>query len=214
MNMIKALIPLPLLRILQAFRAIHTDYVRPLFYKYGYKHPSAVVERRLICSGPQNVYLHENTRVPVGSMILAPNTTFTMKKNSVCAHRLTVITGNHARVKGRYFISVTEAEKPEGFDAPVTVEEDVWMGANVTLLMGVTVGRGCTVAAGAVVHRSTPPYSVVGGVPAKFIKFYWSIDEIMEHEQKLYAPEERLTREYLEEVFAKYSRKELQRGNA
>ena len=210
----KIMIPTCILRLLQALRAIHTDYIRPLNFKFGFKHSTAIVERRLICSGSQNVYLHEHTRVPVDSMILATNQPFVMKKYSVCAHRLTVVTGNHARVKGRYFISVTEAEKPEGFDAPVTVEEDVWMGANVTLLMGVTVGRGCTVAAGAVVHRDTPPYSVVGGVPAKFIKFYWSIDEIMEHEQKLYAPEERLTREYLEEVFAKYSRKELQRGNA
>ena len=43
-----------------------------------------------------------------------------------------------------------------------------------------------TVAAGAVVTKSLPPYGICGGVPAKPIKFYWTIDQILEHEEKLY----------------------------
>lgn len=54
--------------------------------------------------------------------------------------------------------------------------------------------------------KSTPPYSISGGVPAKVIKFYWTIDQILEHEAKLYPEEERYTREQLEEIFAKYSK--------
>lgn len=192
-------------RIYRLLRDILGDYFKPSGYQYGYKHPTSIVQRRLVCAGAHNVYLHEYTRVPQDSIILALNAPFIMKRYSVCAHALTVITGNHARVKGRFFITITEAEKPKGYDAPVIVEEDVWMGANVTLLSGVTVGRGCTVAAGAVVTRNTPPYSVVGGVPAKFIKFYWSIDEILEHEQALYTPEERYRREHLEELFSNFS---------
>lgn len=192
-------------RIYRILRDILADYFRPSGYKFGYRHPSAIVQRKLICSGAHNVYLHECTRIPLDSMILATNAPFIMKKYAHCAHRLCVITGNHARVKGRFFITVKEDEKPKGYDAPVVVEEDVWMGVNVTLLSGVTVGRGCTVAAGSVVSRDTPPYSVVGGVPARFIKFYWSIDEILEHEEMLYAPEDRYSREDLEELFAKYT---------
>ena len=71
---------------------------------------------------------------------------------------------------------------------------------------GVTVGRGTTVAAGAVVGKSMPPYCICGGVPAKFIKFYWTIDQILEHEAKLYPENERYTREQLEEIFAKYQK--------
>ncbi len=52
----------------------------------------------------------------------------------------------------------------------VVIEDDCWLGANVTVLAGVTVGRGSVVAAGAVVHRDVPPGSVVGGVPARIIK--------------------------------------------
>ena len=81
------------------------------------------------------------------------------------------------------------------------------IGCNVTLLSGVTIGRGCTVAAGAVVNKSTPPYAVIGGVPAKFIKFKWSIDEILEHESILYPEEERFTREELEKIFDTYTKK-------
>ena len=86
------------------------------------------------------------------------------------------------------------------------VEQDCWIGSNVTLLSGVTIGRGTTVAAGAVVTKSMPPYCVCGGVPAKFIKFYWTIDQIMEHEAKLYPVEDRYTCEQLEEIFTKYQK--------
>lgn len=46
----------------------------------------------------------------------------------------------------------------------------MWCGANVTIMKGVTIGRGSIVAAGAVVTKSCSPYSIIGGVPAKFIK--------------------------------------------
>jgi len=53
---------------------------------------------------------------------------------------------------------------------PVTIEDDVWIGGNVTLLPGVTIGQGSVVAAGAVVTKDVPPRTLVGGVPAKVIK--------------------------------------------
>lgn len=53
---------------------------------------------------------------------------------------------------------------------PVRICRNVWVGANCTILPGVTVGEGSIVAAGAVVTKDVPPMSVVGGVPAKFIK--------------------------------------------
>lgn len=52
----------------------------------------------------------------------------------------------------------------------ITVAQDVWIGANATILSGVTIGRGAIVAAGAVVTKDVAPYSIVGGVPAKKIK--------------------------------------------
>lgn len=55
-------------------------------------------------------------------------------------------------------------------DAPVTIEDDVWIGAGAVVLPGVTIGRGAVVAAGAVVTASVDPFTVVAGVPARPIK--------------------------------------------
>lgn len=55
-------------------------------------------------------------------------------------------------------------------DGEVVLKEGCWIGANATILNGVTVGKCAVVAAGAVVNRDVPDYTVVGGVPAVFIK--------------------------------------------
>ncbi len=54
--------------------------------------------------------------------------------------------------------------------APVIFEDHAWIGSNVTILPGVTIGEWAVVAAGAVVTKDVEPYTVVGGVPAKVIK--------------------------------------------
>ncbi|THE11036.1 CatB-related O-acetyltransferase [Bacillus timonensis] len=58
------------------------------------------------------------------------------------------------------------------------IGSDVWIGANVTILKGVTIGDGAVIAAGAVVTKDVEPYSIVGGVPAKFIKYRFDEDTI------------------------------------
>jgi galactoside O-acetyltransferase len=55
-------------------------------------------------------------------------------------------------------------------DAPITIEDDVWIGAGAVVLPGVTIGRGSVVAAGAVVTADVAPQTMVGGVPARVIK--------------------------------------------
>ena len=54
-------------------------------------------------------------------------------------------------------------------DAPVVIEDDVWIGAGAIVLPGVTVGRGAIVGAGAVVTSAVAPFTIVGGVPARVI---------------------------------------------
>lgn len=126
-----------------------------------------------------------------------------MKDNCSIAEGLTVHTGNHARIIGTFVSDIQEENKPKGYDKDVIVENDVWIGCNVTLLSGVKIGRGTTVAAGAVVNKDIPPYCIAGGVPAKVINFYWTVEEIMEHERSVYPPEERFSKEYLERLLAK-----------
>jgi len=57
-----------------------------------------------------------------------------------------------------------------GIVKSITLKDDVWLGANVVILLGVTIGKGSVVAAGSVVTKSIPDFEIWGGVPAKKIK--------------------------------------------
>lgn len=61
----------------------------------------------------------------------------------------------------------------QGFEErrSVVIEDDVWIGCRVIILSGVTVGTGSVLAAGAVVTKDVPPYAIVGGVPAKVVRY-------------------------------------------
>ncbi|MDQ6859824.1 MAG: acyltransferase [Verrucomicrobiota bacterium] len=59
--------------------------------------------------------------------------------------------------------------QPHGAEAPIVLEEDVWLGANVVVLRGVRIGRGAIVAAGAIVTKDVPGFEIWGGIPARKI---------------------------------------------
>lgn len=79
----------------------------------------------------------------------------------------------------RVIVSTTFSDQSY-FDefADVVIGNDVWIGARVTVAGGVTIGDGAIIAAGAVVVDDVPPYAIVGGVPAKLIKFKFSTKQI------------------------------------
>jgi len=107
--------------------------------------------------------------------------------------------GNHnTDVIGEYMINVKE--KRESDDEDVNINDDVWVGANATILKGVNIGRGSIVAAGAVVTKSFPPYSVVGGVPAKILKRRFTYEQVKDHESKLYSNKEKTSLEVYNET--------------
>lgn len=72
-----------------------------------------------------------------------------------------------------------------GVNEPVTIGRNVWIGARVTLLKGVSVGAGAILAAGAVVTRDVEPLAVVAGVPARFVRWRFEGAERREHEMFL-----------------------------
>ena len=86
----------------------------------------------------------------------------TIGDDVLIGHNCVIATLNH----------VMEPDKrADMIPAPVRIGNKVWVGANVTILPGVTVGEGAVIAAGAVVNKDVPPRAVVGGVPAKILKY-------------------------------------------
>jgi len=172
---------------------------------FGYYGEHVSLIPPLTISNPENVFLYGYNGI-FDATILTSHARFIMKQHSVAAQGLNVVTGAHPYKKGVFWDTIKKGEDCKDLDKEVIVEEDVWIGINVTLLMGVTVGRGSIVGAGAVVTHDVPPYSIVGGVPARFIKFKWSIEEILEHESQLYPEQERFSRDTLEKIFTQYNR--------
>lgn len=152
--------------------------------------------------GPlKNIEIGDSVGIGPYACFSTPNAKIIIKGNCAIAEHFTIHTGNHARILGKFVTDINEENKPKGLDHDVIIEKDVWIGSNVTILAGVRVGRGATIAAGAVVNKDVPPYTIVGGVPAKVIKKYWNIDEIITHELRLYPEEERMTRVDLLKLF-------------
>lgn len=72
---------------------------------------------------------------------------------------------------GTHQIDAHEREETGGsYALPIRIEDECWISVGAKILPGVTIGKGSTVAAGAVVTKDVEPYVVVGGVPAKVIK--------------------------------------------
>lgn len=168
-------------------------------YKRAMKHCGRGVYLRPMSSdikGLENLSVGDGTSIPKGSTIYCTEAPCTIGRKVIFGPKPTIITGDHRiDIIGKHIIDVTVEEKTlpgppcsgreNPWDLPVTIEDGCWIGANVTILKGVTIGRGSVVAAGAVVTKSCPPYSIIGGVPAKVIKMRFTPEQIKEHEKTL-----------------------------
>lgn len=79
--------------------------------------------------------------------------------NVLLGPNVTLVNGDH-HIRKVGIPLINNHEKQPGDDADIIIGDEVWLGANVTILKGVNIGRGCIVAAGAVVVKSTPPQAV------------------------------------------------------
>ena len=161
------------------------DKALSFIYKGAMKKCGKHVYLRPSCSdfkGLWNMTVGDYTSIPKGATFYCTEAPLIIGKKVIFGPHPTIITGDHRiDVIGKYIMDSTE--KLLENDAPVVIEDDVWTGANVTILKGVTIGRGSVIAAGAVETKSCPPYSIIGGVPAKALKMRFTPEEIEQHER-------------------------------
>ncbi len=84
----------------------------------------------------------------------------TIGDDCLIGHNCTICTVNHSKDPER---------RGDMICAPVNIGNRVWIGANVTILPGVSIGDGAIIAAGAVVNKNVHPNTIIGGIPAKII---------------------------------------------
>ncbi len=96
----------------------------------------------------RNVYLYSADKITIGSKVAISDGAF-------------ICTASH---------DISYASRPLT-TAPITIEDGVWIGARAFIMPGVTIGEGAVVAAGAVVTKNVEPWAVVGGNPAKVLKY-------------------------------------------
>lgn len=134
----------------------------PPYRKFSLGDYSVIESFACINNAVGDVMIGNHTRIGLHNTIIGP---VEIGSHVNLAQGITVTALNH---------NFDDAEKridEQGVSTnPVTIEDDVWIGANVVILPGVTIGNHCVVAAGAVVTKDVPPHSLVAGVPAKVIK--------------------------------------------
>lgn len=125
----------------------------------------SVIERYTVVDNAVGaVVIGCDTRIGLGNTVIGPV--------RVGDH---VITAQHVVLSGlnHNYEDVGRTIREQGVSTrPIVIEDDVWIGANSTVTAGVTIGRHSIVAAGSVVAKDIPPFSVCAGVPARMIKYY------------------------------------------
>lgn len=122
------------------------------------------IHARASIRNPQNVYLGDNVRITMDCCIWAGESSrITIGKDVLVGPGAKMFSANHGTSLGAPMTSQQRTE------ADITIDDDVWIGANTIILKGVHVHRGAIVAAGAVVVHDVPEDTIVGGVPARTV---------------------------------------------
>ncbi len=134
---------------------------------YGVKDFSKISVGQHTYGGIHALIFNEESELKIGSFCsIAPEVMFLVSAD----HGLSCMSTFPFRVK-------IMNEELEGISkGDIVVEDDVWIGYRSVIMSGVHIGQGAIVAAGSVVTKDVPPYAVVGGVPAKIIKYRFSED--------------------------------------
>jgi acetyltransferase-like isoleucine patch superfamily enzyme len=138
------------------------------FNKFGLGAHSIIEDFSTINNGVGDVFIGDNTLVGMGNVIIGP---VNIGNNVIFAQNIVASGLNH-----EYTLPDVPIRFQNVNTAPIVVEDDCWIAANVVLTAGVTIGKHCVIAAGCVVTKSIPAFSVAVGNPARVIKQYDAVN--------------------------------------
>ena len=152
-------------------RVIHRLLLNNIIKKFRSCGKKVYIDERFTILGAANISMGDSVYIGPNATLYAMGASITVKGHFMSGPGLTIITGDHRiDIKDKFMDEVTVDEKLPENDQEVIINEDVWCGANVTILKGVHIGRGSVIAAGAVLTKSVGEYEIWAGVPAKKIK--------------------------------------------
>lgn len=143
--------------------------IRNGLYITLYNSGKCQIGRFLMSTGPLYIKVLDK-----GTLIIGNNVFFNHNCSITALNRITI--GDNCIIANNVVIvdhdhNITQAGVSEGYiTSPVIIENNVWIGANVTILKGSHIGKNSVIAAGAVVNTAVPEYELWGGIPAKKIK--------------------------------------------
>lgn len=118
-----------------------------------------------------NIYIGNNVSIGPDARFWTTKAKIYIDDYVLIGPMVTIITGDHRTdIKGKHIAELTDDDKLDENDKDVIIEEGVWIGAGAIVLKGVRICRDSIIAAGAVVTKDVPPYSIVAGVPARKIR--------------------------------------------
>lgn len=181
------------------YRSAYIMFIKNTKRKYYAKSGKFTQLYAPLMLNPQHVELGEHTRVQPFCKVISAGGKVIVKKFSAVGAGCTFIPGSHVPTVGLpQFLSFSHINDVA---TNIVIEEDAWVGSETTLLSKAHVGRGAVVGAGSLITKEIPPYAVVAGSPARIMAVRFSPEQILEHEKSLYPKEERLSKEYLQELF-------------
>lgn len=144
------------------YRNVRKDLVP--FNRFSLGQKSVVESFSTLNNMVGDITIGDYTRIGLSNTVIGP---VTIGHHTNIAQNVTISGLNHI------FHDITKTIAEQGVStSPILIGDDVWIGANAVILAGVEIGKHSVIAAGSIVTRSVPPYSVCAGNPGKIIKQY------------------------------------------
>mgnify|MGYP006202673641 CR=1 FL=1 len=136
------------------------------------------ITRNVILVNWKNIKIGNNVIINSDSALIATESKIEIGNDVLIAPRVFIQTQNH-NFKNKDVLIKCQGETTKN----VFIGNDVWIGNDVKIMDGVTIGNGAIIATGSIVNKNVEPYEIVGGIPAKRIRFRFSDDKILSLEE-------------------------------